>query len=247
MNVAGYFSRPANGLHILNSHYASACYDLYKSSDVFEDFLKYLSGKCHLVPIQEAVSYIEKRNYDVKHPVVAFTFDDGFEECATIIAPILEKYSCYGAFFINSNYVGGSQEYINRFNEIVCSPRRSPMTWDQVRDIYKKGHVIGSHTLDHVDLSKLSSEEILSQIKKNKNIIEGIISSDCDYFAWPFGRMMHFNEMALSIVKKYHQYIFSAANYTRYYSMSGQVINRRHIEPYWPKNHIKYFLSKSKS
>ena len=27
----------------------------------------------------------------------------------------------------------------------------------------------------------------------------------------------------------------------------GEVINRRHIEPYWPKNHIKYFLSFKKN
>lgn len=247
LNVAGYFSEPANGIHILNGHYPSPQCNDYKSQDAYDEFIKYMHNKCQLILIQEAVSYIEKKKYDVKHPLIAFTYDDGFEECSTVICPVLEKYHCNAAFFVNSNYINGDQEYVSKFNKDICSPGRKPMTWEQIKDMNKRGHIIGSHTLDHRDLSKLNTEDIMYQTEKNKSLIEGVIGDVCDYFAWPFGRMMHFNQEALSIAKKYHRYIFSATNYTKYYSMRGQVINRRHIESYWPKSHVKYFLSQSKN
>jgi peptidoglycan/xylan/chitin deacetylase (PgdA/CDA1 family) len=246
LNLVGYFSAPKNGIHILNSHYVSPSSNIDYNADVFEGFVRFISKKCKLITIQEAVAYIIEGRYNVNHPFVALTFDDGFEDCASVICPILDKYSCRAAFFINSNYIDGDNKYISEFNQRIISPEKHPMTWEQIRKIHNKGHVIGSHTTDHVDLAKLPYIEILNQIEGNKRIIEEKLNTVCDYFAWPFGRMIHFNDTALEIARLYHRYIFSATNYTKYFSMDDGVINRRHVEPYWSNSHINYFLSNKK-
>lgn len=40
---------------------------------------------------------------------IAFTFDDGWRDCYTQIAPQLEKYGINAAFFINPNFVDAAE------------------------------------------------------------------------------------------------------------------------------------------
>ena len=183
------------------------------------------------------------RHLDDSNKHFAFTFDDGFEECYTIIAPLLEKYNCRGTFFINANYIESNLEYQDDFNKRIAISSKKPMSWNQVIDLHKRGHIIGSHGLDHYNFRELEPNEIENQIKKNKQILEDKLNYKCDYFAWTYGKRQHFSIKALEITEKYHKYIFSGTNYKNYFSYNGRVLNRRHHEANWPKSHIKYFLS----
>ncbi|MDO9153333.1 MAG: polysaccharide deacetylase family protein [Paludibacter sp.] len=177
-----------------------------------------------------------------KECLVAFTFDDGFEECYTTIAPLLEKYNCNAAFFINANYIGSDENYQQSFNTRINTFTKKPMSWEQVIDLHRRGHVIGAHTLDHVNMAELTEKELVFQLAENKKILESKINYNCEYFAWTYGKLQHFPEEALLQTLKYHRYIFSGTNYKHYFSLNGRVINRRHIEAFWPKAQIKYFL-----
>lgn len=243
----GYFKRPSSGIHIINAHFVSPFISNENGSIVFEKFLKHLARYCKFISLQEATNLIVNRRFPEKDCMVAFTFDDGFEECYTIIAPILEKYNVRGAFFINANYIGSNEKYQRGFNNRILTFEKYPMNWDQIKDLHRRGHIIGSHTLDHLNMADLSNDEIDYQLKTNKQIIENKLNCDCEYFAWTYGQMKHFPDNALKITKKYHKFIFSATNFTKYFSMDGFVLNRRHIEPFWQKSHIYYFLSFKKN
>ena len=233
----------SSGVHILNSHFVTPRVRARNDWDIFENFINYLNRNCKLVTIREAIKRIGSHLIPEDECMVAFTFDDGFEECHTTIAPILEKYNCNAAFFINSNYIDSDETYKLDFHKRINTFTKNPMSWQQVEDLHKRGHVIGSHTLDHLNIAELSPEEIASQLKENKQILENKLNYTCDFFAWTYGQFQHFPESALKITKKYHDYIFSSSNYRKYFSYNGQVINRRHIEAFWPKTHVKYFLS----
>ncbi|NQU84848.1 MAG: polysaccharide deacetylase family protein [Mariniphaga sp.] len=243
LSLFGTFKKPNPGVHILNSHYVTP--DFSEESDwlIFEGFVKYLSKHCKLITIQEATQLIAKRQFQQKECLVALTFDDGFEECYTTIAPLLEKYNCYATFFINTNYIESNEKYQQQFHNRIKTWTKKPMTWKQVKELHKRGHVIGSHTLDHANLFELAESEIEYQILENKRILEEKLNYNCIYFAWTFGQLQHFPEEALNCALKYHKYIFSGTNYKQYFSMNDTVINRRHIEAFWPKSHINYFLS----
>lgn len=246
LNIIGSFKNPQPGIHIINAHFVTP--GISEESDwlIFEGFLKYLNKHCELITIQEATQLISKRQFSQKECMVAFTFDDGFEECYTTIAPLLEKYNCRGAFFINANYISSGLSYQNQFNERTKTYTKKPMLWEQVIDLHKRGHVIGSHTLDHVNMAELLENELELQLDTNKKILEEKLNYKCDYFAWTYGQLQHFPEVALNQTLKYHKYIFSGTNYKNYFSFNGKAINRRHIEAFWPKSHIKYFLSTKK-
>lgn len=98
------------------------------------------------------------KNYCCAHPNtdVIFTFDDGGVSFLTIIAPILEKYGFKGIFFIATKYIG------------------TPLflTTKQLNELSERGHIIGSHSHTHSELSLLVKDQIDAEWKESVNIVK---------------------------------------------------------------------------
>jgi peptidoglycan/xylan/chitin deacetylase (PgdA/CDA1 family) len=60
------------------------------------------------------------------------------------------------------------------------------MSPDQIADLHRRGHVIGSHTLSHAPLSDLSLSQSRSEIVESAQLLSAWIESDVEAFAWPF-------------------------------------------------------------
>jgi peptidoglycan/xylan/chitin deacetylase (PgdA/CDA1 family) len=61
------------------------------------------------------------------------TFDDGGESAATVAAGALERYGWRGHFFVTTDYIG----------------RPGFLSADQIEDLHRRGHAIGSHSCSH--------------------------------------------------------------------------------------------------
>lgn len=246
LRFLGLFRRPKSGIHIINAHYLYP----YIDSDNGEHFIKQLNQiikYCDLIRFEKAVELINKK-VNVDRPLVAFTFDDGFLDCYTTIAPILESYDINAGFFIFPNIIESSKEYYNKFSKGHVVHGKKFMNWNQIKDLHNRGHIIGSHTMDHIDLgtSNLTNRDLQEQIVKSKKVIEFKVGNNCNMFAFPNGRLADLNENYLSVILKNYDYVFSGSDYKNYYSFNGKVINRRHLEPFWPISHLNYFLSANK-
>ncbi len=242
LDLLGAFAKPAPGIHILNGHRIQD----ETEPETFRKLLRRLSEHVKFIRIEDAVQAIV-RHEQADTPLVAFTFDDGFTECYDCFAPLLEEFGTNALFFINPNYVEGTDEYIRHFNEhIVMTPHRRPMRWEQLRELSARGHVIGAHTMDHYMINSDDKETLEYQIKDCKAIIEQHIGNPCDYFAFPYGKLTHANRLSIDIACEYYPYVFSQSDYKHYFSFEGRVINRRHFEPFWPYRHVFYFLSCNK-
>ncbi|MAM27399.1 MAG: deacetylase [Flavobacteriaceae bacterium] len=247
LGLFGNLKKPKPGIHIINSHYVNAEVVNHKKDwQLFESYLQYLQSIGRFISLKDATTRIKNENFPKGEVLISFTFDDGFEECYTIIAPLLEKYNTRGAFFINANYIESDKAYQKGFNQRTLTTTKKPMNWNQIMHLHERGHLIGSHGLDHEDFEKLSEHEIDFQLKKNKEILEKKLNYTCKYFAWTYGQLQHFPPTALELTENYHKYIFSGTHYKKYFSYNGKVINRRHQEAFWPKSHLKYFLSFNK-
>jgi len=243
LSTLGIFKSITNGVHILNSHYIGR-EDL--PAAIFHDLLIKLSKQADLLKFEDAVELIATKNVN-KIKAIAFSFDDGFEECYTKIAPVLNDFNTNAAFFVNPGFIDGNESYINNFQQNKVHVNKKPMTWEQLKGLHQQGFIIGNHTKDHVKLKELNHEELITQIVNSKKLIEEKINGNCDYFAWTYGGMNDIDKNALELALNNHKYIFSCDNYTQYHSLNNtQIINRRHIEGDWPINHINYFLSKGK-
>ena len=71
------------------------------------------------------------------------TFDDGGVSASNVIAPLLDKYQWRGHFFMTTNWIG----------------RPGFLSADQLRELARRGHVIGTHSSSHPtrmsDLSRM--------------------------------------------------------------------------------------------
>jgi peptidoglycan/xylan/chitin deacetylase (PgdA/CDA1 family) len=175
----------------------------------------------------------------------AFTFDDGFAECHSIIAPVLEEFGVNGAFFINPGFVGGDAAYIDEFlTERVATPGKTPMTWEQIRDLESRGHVIGAHTIDHIRLVVGDDNAIERQVVRCRTVIESEIERPCRFFAWPYGRLRDISLQARAAALEAYDVLFASDKYADESQLQPRILNRRHCEGDWPIEHLRYFLSK---
>lgn len=244
LSLWGRFKKVAAGVHIVNAHYISKN-DLPK--EIFHDLLSELSKQADFISIEDAVSAIKQKTHQ-NHKLIAFTFDDGFEECFTKIAPVLKEFKTNAAFFINPAFIDADNDYKNYFlNNMVHTPHKNPMTWEMIRELHSQGFVIGNHTYNHCKLVGLDGDELNRQIVLSKQYIEQKLNAPCHYFAWTYGGLKDIDDAALSLALQSHKYVFSSDNYMHYFSFNNKVFNRRHIEGNWPLSHVVYFLSKPKT
>lgn len=251
LNIFGFFSKQYLDIHILNGHMVDWHHDNDEDGERFRKLLHELHKTCDFVNIEDAVRMIVKKEC-VKRPTIAFTFDDGWRDCYTQIAPQLEKFGVNAMFFINPNFANAADNndwnYIENFTvNTTKSPGKHPMTWTQIKELKERGFLFGAHTLDHYCINDDNFEELEHQIGDCKTMIEEKLGVACEYFAFPYGRLEHANPKSIDIACKYYKYVFSQSDYKHYFSYNGKVINRRHFEPFWPVSHVRYFLSKKRS
>lgn len=98
---------------------------------------------------------------------VSLTFDDGPSPYTNQILDILETYKIKATFFVVGEAVLNYPEIVQRINNEM--------------------HAIGNHTWNHPKITKLSAEELSSQIKKTNLEIKKIIGKEPIIFRAPYG------------------------------------------------------------
>lgn len=97
---------------------------------------------------------------DNKMGALSLTFDDGLEEHYSVVYPELEKRSLKGTFAIVGKNVGGK----NKYGPCV--------TWSQLKEMGNSGHELSSHGWAHKNLTKLSLDEMQSEVERNDSAIK---------------------------------------------------------------------------
>jgi peptidoglycan/xylan/chitin deacetylase (PgdA/CDA1 family) len=106
------------------------------------------------------------------HPVI-LTFDDGYEDFYTAAFPVLEALQMKATSFIITGKAGW----------------KGYMTWDQMREIDRSGLVqFESHTVNHVDLSKISPSKAEQEMIDSKSMLVTELGKPVKYLAYPSGR-----------------------------------------------------------
>lgn len=101
-------------------------------------------------------------------PKIALTFDDGPHPVFTPeLLDGLKERNVQATFFVIGKNVEGNEEIIKRMSD--------------------DGHLIGNHTFDHVEITKLSREEASDEIERTSELVEEITGSPTEYVRPPFG------------------------------------------------------------
>lgn len=113
---------------------------------------------------------------------ILLTFDDGYADNYSSAWPILRQNGFRGTFFIITNSVGPGM-----------------MNWNQINDLSRQGNSIGSHTVHHPDLSRLSYKKQENELANSKQELENHLGITEMAFCFPSGR---YNKITLDLMTK---------------------------------------------
>ncbi len=245
IDILSFGAKPNVGIHILNGHFLSLNNDA--PPEIFQKLLEKLKDYgVKFINFDEAALRIKNSEFPKSECLVAFTWDDGFEECFSKIKPVLDTWNLKAGFFINPNFIDGDSNYRENFKKNIVLTDKNPMTWQMIKQMSAEGHTIGAHTLDHFSLKTEDIDFLKHQIEGSKKRIEEQLNIQVEHFAFPYGQLKYISEAGVEVACKTFPFVYSQDNYRHYFSFNGKVINRRHFECDWPLNHVLYFL-KTKS
>jgi len=119
---------------------------------------------------------------DQKYVVVSF--DDGYRTFFSYTYPIIKKYGIKSVNYIIYNFIG----------------RQNNMDEWQIKELVKDDLVeIGSHTLNHPNLTEILPDQLKSEIIDSKNLLEKRFGINVTSFCYPYG---YYNEKAFPFIKE---------------------------------------------
>lgn len=138
-----------------------------------------------------------------------FTFDDGYKSFL-IAASILDSCDMKGIFFIVTNNIG-LPDYLTKH---------------EIRKLISSGHIIGSHSHTHPNFNTLENNQVRSELRTSKSILENICNQPITAFAFPGGKY-----------KKWHTLIAMEEGYNKVFTSfeSNKIKNNLEI----PRLHIR--------
>ncbi len=116
-----------------------------------------------------------------KKKAVTFSFDDGILQDEKIIE-LLDKYGAKGTFNLNTNHLSQNFDFTYEGKFI---PRRV-IESGKVKERYKN-HEIAVHTLDHINLTEQTDEEVIRQVKCDGEFLESLVGYEIYGMAYPCG------------------------------------------------------------
>ncbi len=126
-----------------------------------------------------SVGYVTTDDYSLtpfqyqafNRPLVSITDDDGFSDFYTNGLPVLQKYSLPATAYIISSYIG----------------QPGYMSASQIQGLYSAGVEIGSHSVDHPDLTTLTAAQQKTELKNSQTTLQKLIGTPVKDYAAPYG------------------------------------------------------------
>jgi peptidoglycan/xylan/chitin deacetylase (PgdA/CDA1 family) len=162
-------------------HFAELCdSSLCTPTLLFEQQMKALKdGGYSVISTAEFSEFLAFRKAIPKKAVV-INLDDGYRSTYEIAYPILKRYGFTATLFIYTSFIEAS---------------KNALTWDQLKVMKADGFEVGSHSVNHVDLSKKldgeSEKEYLTRVKRellvSKQVLDDKLNQNTQYIAFPYG------------------------------------------------------------
>ena len=117
------------------------------------------------------------------------TFDDAYTSVARAL-PALERLDVPATVFACASHAdeGRPLDVPELAADAAAYPAElATMNWSELRDLADRGIEIGSHTLTHPHLTRLSTEELDGELRESREQIEDELGRPCRFLAYPYG------------------------------------------------------------
>ena len=126
----------------------------------------------HPITAGDLAAYLRGARGLPSKPVI-LTFDDGYADFYTTALPILRAHDFRATAYVVSGFVGWPNY----------------MTAAQVLEADRSGIEIGSHTVNHPNLTNLSYVSVRSQLVDSKRFLENLLGHQVTSFCYPSGKV----------------------------------------------------------
>ena len=146
---------------------------------------------------------------------VRATFDDAFRNAANVF-PALRQLGVTVQVFVCTRFAREGAPL--SIPELAGDDpeQLATMTWDELRGHAERGIEVGSHTVSHAHLTRLSDAELRHELEDSRREIEAELGGTCGELAYPYGE--HDGRVRAAA---------QAAGYSRAYALRG-----RNADPY---------------
>jgi len=153
-----------------------------------------LRDRFHVVPLDEAMQRVVTGTA-LQRRTVAITFDDCYRDNLRA-AQVLAEFGLPACFFVPTRYIG--TEHVFEWDRGL---KKMPnLSWDDLREMVRLGHDVGSHTVSHADLGIVGPEEARRELRDSKKMLENQLGRGARWFAYPFGGPSNFRPEYLPLV-----------------------------------------------
>lgn len=139
-------------------------------------------GTIHFeTPVSETAADAAENIEPVEAPKIALTFDDGPNPGSTpaLLDGLSERGVKVTFFVIGQN--------VEKYPDIV---KREA----------EEGHIVGNHTYNHIEITKVSSDEAKKEIMDTSNLVEEITGRPTEYMRPPFGAWQKELELNMDVM-----------------------------------------------
>jgi peptidoglycan/xylan/chitin deacetylase (PgdA/CDA1 family) len=208
------------------------------TTDWFRGLCELLVKRFHVVSLSEAMDLLETRK-QLPRRTVALTFDDCYQN-NLFAARLLAEYKLPACFFIPTAFPG--TDHVFPWDRGL--KQMANLTWKDIEEIADLGHEVGSHTVSHADLAKMSMEEMRRELVDSKQTLEKHLGRPLKWFAYPFGSHVHFPPERLSLVfEAGYRGCFSGYGGFVYPGMRDQIIPRIAVPYFRSLLHLELHLA----
>lgn len=123
----------------------------------------------------------------LNRPLISITDDDSYASFYTNGLPILQKYGLTSTDYIITSYIDNVSGY---------------MSSAQVKGLYAAGEEIGSHSVDHPDLTTLTATQQNTELQNSQTFLQNLIGVPVTDYAAPYGST---NTQVVTNADKYYK------------------------------------------
>lgn len=157
--------------------------ELVVSPESFKEQMDYLvSNSYTTITFHDVYMHIEDKTSLPPNPII-LTFDDGYTDNYTNAFKVLNERDMVAVMY----------PYTKKINST------NGLTKNQLEELLENNWEIGSHTINHLDLTTLTVDKLVQEVRDSKQYLEELFGIDVVSFCYPAGQ---YNQKVVEAVKK---------------------------------------------
>lgn len=121
----------------------------------------------------------------------AVTFDDAFLSVKTYGYPVMRQLGVTGTVFAPTGYISRQAQLawpgLEEWMHTADADELAPMSWNDLAELAESGWEIGSHTLNHPQLTTLDDKTLATELRESREECAARTGRPVTSIAYPYG------------------------------------------------------------